>query len=734
MQLANSWQEVQESLDEPPPDVFYEHHHHPVVVQPGRASRGLIRDLIKKTFPGAAKVERAMDVVADRTYRFARRYAQLYAAEERLPGLEDDLWKDGPRATLALQDFLKQSVPDLDRDEREGLSEKERGGLDAWQRACLHPLLRRREELVLAPPGTGKSFVAANIVQFFLVRILERSLEDGKAPPIERILVAVRDQSQVMDQLSKMTHESSFFRDALASVLSEEENARAVAGQGLPTHPYVASGVAPGRKPVTILTMVQLGNWIAREGMDGPKGVDQLERTLIIIDEIHELADPKDLNPTWKASVEVLNKALDARVQLPYEKRFLLVGMTASPPIDMPNELERLLRWFTPPGVTKPFSASELFSESGSTSPSMTSPRKERVEACALEVEGGAPATVARDRFLGVSVFVYASERNKRRFASWETAEPLVMLVPMTPKDTVKARKVWTQGAQNHFVRADRMGQMMARTSLQLLLTDLRKTLVMLDGERGCTSFVTELRRLAPKLRVEHLPNDVPIKQRNEIKEAFDKGEQSFVLVADRKKYGTGHSFWSPDDDKKVGRGARRIMYTPAITAGKLIQVEGRANRRGTHAGYSQSLRNVQRVLLVPIGQVLLGAFVDPKRKHLTDEHGLLLRKEALRTQLSREKNGLMSIRDPRVLTAAQDDRTATCESVKMQLNVLGLRAANSVYAALFYSGFAAKLLWNWRPRALDNAPRPPSLSEEQTRLDVARKIAKRAHKAWVTS
>jgi len=33
----------------------------------------------------------------------------------------------------------------------------------------------------------------------------------------------------------------------------------------------------------------------------------------------------------------VLNEALDQRAQLPYEQRFLLVGMTATPPTDVPE-------------------------------------------------------------------------------------------------------------------------------------------------------------------------------------------------------------------------------------------------------------------------------------------------------------------------------------------------------------------------------------------------------------
>jgi hypothetical protein len=43
-------------------------------------------------------------------------------------------------------------------------------------------------------------------------------------------------------------------------------------------------------------------------------------------------------------------------------------------------------------------------------------------------------------------------------------------------------------------------------------------------------------------------------------KRAFDHGDQQTVLVASRKEYWTGHTFWAAEAAEQRGRGARRIM------------------------------------------------------------------------------------------------------------------------------------------------------------------------------
>jgi hypothetical protein len=200
----------------------------------------------------------------------------------------------------------------------------------------------------------------------------------------------------------------------------------------------------------------------------------------------------------------------------------------------------------------------------------------------------------------------------------------------------------------------------------------------------------------------------------------------STVLVGNRKVYGTGHTFNSNDKLKHVNQGARRIVYTPVDSAGKLVQVEGRAVRRGTHTGYTDpGMRNVERIVLVPVGDDTAAVIRGAQTARASLGRGaaatrgaapLLLSEPAAASALAAIADeelprGPIAVLDPRLLAVAMQPLRLTCEVAQLQQNILGRWAAQRVQDALFYSSFGAQLLWNWRPISMEAAARPAMFS-----------------------
>ena len=464
-------------------------------------------------------------------------------------------------------------------------------GLDEWQLAAVAPLLRRRELLVIAPTGSGKSFVSACAVSLFLANIEEEGRLLPGALDVRSVIVAVRDPLQRRDQFEKICG-SKVFRRALRT-------AAPTSGGGLGNN-YVNVGDPSSSKPIRILSFAQAGNALRRGG----EVLDP--STLLIIDEVHELANPKEANPQWAESIEFMNEILDARAKLPYAKRFVLLGMTATPPTDQPDQMERLLSWFEPVGLEKPFRAAEMSARGGPAPPFPFNDKD--AKACSMKADA-ASAAIAYDRLLGYSLFVYNVDRNITRFARWSTREPFVLLVNVQEERkqkggdiTIDARRgSWSPGELRHSNRARKLAAAYAEGLVQLFKADVRKTLVFLHGNAAVDEFGSSVRCLWKDADVLHSDQASQTEQM-ELKRRFDAGGTNIVLVANVKAYGTGHTFQSNDPAEQVGKGARRIVYTPLSSAGKMMQAEGRAIRRGTHSAIKPEFRDVDRVIVIPVG------------------------------------------------------------------------------------------------------------------------------------
>ena len=480
----------------------------------------------------------------------------------------------------------------MNKDEDAGGASDAGARLDAWQAAAAVPLLRRRGELVIAPTGSGKTFVIANMVAMFLRKHIAGDILPN-APDVSRIILAVRSGKAQTESFDEICN-SEVYRLALGTPrVSPDASSSA----------YVKKGEISTRHPVSIVSFAQLGNWFGRVSNA------QLSGTLVILDEVHELANPKEAAGAWRKSVDDLNDVLDERSTQPYDQQFAFVGLTATPPTDNPEAMARLLSWFAPPGLKHPFKAAELSSMQSDAVPPIPPPKAEDLKRCD-KTASAETAPMPLERLLGYNMFVYTVERNTNRFATWSTSEPMIMLVQLDDAALgIEGRKKgWTEAALKHHIRVKKLGKAYADATYRLLKEDVKKTLVFLDGNKAVETYVSEMRRRLPGATVIQLTDESLKRDIDAAKENFDQGGSNTVLVATVKTFGTGISFQSNDASKRVGMGARRIIYTPASSAGKLVQTEGRAVRRGTHSGMEKSEREVDRIILLPVSGSLQGA------------------------------------------------------------------------------------------------------------------------------
>jgi len=184
-----------------------------------------------------------------RRLHFLEELDALQASQDALPPRAAPVWRDPLASTRLLQRHLAAAVLGLDADEA-GVATAG-AALDKWQLATLLPFVRRRELLVLAPTGSGKSFICANYVQFFLARHLSGRAADGVAPPVARIILAVRDETQLRDQFTKISTSEVYLRG-----LGDLAEAAAAAPA-----PGAARGARPKNKHISIGASRAPGRW-----------------------------------------------------------------------------------------------------------------------------------------------------------------------------------------------------------------------------------------------------------------------------------------------------------------------------------------------------------------------------------------------------------------------------------------------------------------------------------------
>ncbi len=519
-------------------------------------------------------------------------FGLILKADEALAKPSSSVWNDATFAAKEMQRVIDDVFgKPVHEDEDSGGASDSGARLDAWQAAAAVPLLRRRGELVIAPTGSGKTFVIANMVAMFLRKHVAGDILPN-APDVSRIILAVRSGKAQTESFDEICN-SEVFRLALGTPrVSPDASSSA----------YVKKGEISTRHPVSIVSFAQLGNWFGRVNKA------QLAGTLVILDEVHELANPKEAAGAWRKSIDALNDVLDERATQPYNQQFGFVGLTATPPTDNPQAMARLLTWFAPPGLKHPFNAAELSTKSDAAPP-IPPPKPEDLKRCD-KTASAETAPMPLQRLLGYNMFVYTVERNTNRFAMWSTSEPMIMLVQLDDAALgIEGRKTgWTEAALKHHIRVKKLGKAYADATYRLLKEDVKKTLVFLDGNKAVETYVIEMKRRLSGATVIQLTDKSLKRDIDAAKEDFDTGGSDTVLVATVKTFGTGISFQSNDASKRVGMGARRIIYTPASSAGKLVQTEGRAVRRGTHSGMEKSEREVDRIILLPVSGSLQGA------------------------------------------------------------------------------------------------------------------------------
>jgi len=160
----------------------------------------------------------------------------------------------------------------------------------------------------------------------------------------------------------------------------------------------------------------------------------------------------------------------------------------------------------------------------------------------------------------------------------------------------------------------------------------------------------------------------------------------------------------------------------PSWDVSKIVQVEGRAKRHGTHAGYAdRAMRAIDRVMLVAVGPLAALSAATGQR----GAPGVANAGAGATPEVAFPAGQPVPLDHPWVLYGARHAGLATCHTARLQLNVAERFSSQRLFAALFYSALSARLLWNWRPDALGDATAPgDGAAKESVRDAVKRELA----------
>lgn len=611
---------------------------------------------------------------------FAADYKRLLMADKALPKPSDPLWADAPRATAVLQETLARlfALPAAYRGRPAappcGVAPPP---LDAWQLAAAVPCLRRRELLVVADTGTGKSFAWATVAR----AMHEKGL---------RVVVLVKDQAAAHNQFDEMLKSPAWHDLACTGAL------HAMASVGERRRPP---------RPVSFLTYVQAGN-------DAREGAEALDGAAVLMDEVHELATPEAAG-AWAPSVRELAAHLARR------RYGFLLGLTATPLVDF-ESFVALLAQFAPRGMDPPTLA-DLGLEDV--------PVAAEGAACGVRARRVAPAAALAARLRGLAVVYYSADRDAVDFPVLRPPRVVEVELAAADKDLLSvARKDWNKpprvepGVDPKLDSAARLGKIVdaAAPAVFAQLDPRRKAAVFATTRGMAANLHAQLRARDAGRAYEFvlLTDDLPQREVAARKAAFGRAGGNAVLVS-HLAFATGHTFDDPRDPQ--GRGIRLLVSVQLRTLKGAIQLAGRARRRRSHAGYPADERDVEQVVVIPRVRFAPGA---PKRR----SPGCASRKRAdcAAPCAWRPGKGCAAADEVAPAAAPPAEVRRTCEHV-FHDHVARERANyEAVLGALFRVSYGRDAFWARRPAFVEeDAPTPaapPSLARRVA--DAVRAVA----------
>jgi len=648
--------------------------------------------------------------------------AMAVRVNKMLPHPSHPVWKNSKDTMRLFHSFLgeKFSIPDDNAEllkvgkaseYHPCLIKTATGKADLWQAVCALPLVRVDELLVVAPTGSGKSFIMSEAAllfatpEYFRRHNMEPPISIPAAGPMPRkIVYAIRGDVAKNEQAAQIVKNSAF--ELLATNFTRKDKI-AFAENNLSKNPIVDAFYSPTRgfkKIINFLSFAQCGNALS---VDSDVFVD----TLLIVDEVHELQKAREASgPTWAKSVQVFEDFLTTRRDRPPERRGKLLALTATPFLTEIGFV-KLLNVFCADDA-KPLDIDELVGDAGGKYVrSVKNPNlRSEMEACGLSNAKFIPP-ISLSRFAGFRIVAYSIDLDKAVYAPWsdDNATFLTIVVPpvrtkaeeqwverVTKRDAKKYlvgsnafavddKKTWSDASILYPGRQRNIAISFLQVFEQFVSNDIQggkrfKTMIFFPTEVGALAFFVFAKQssILKEFRITFLSKKDSRKVQSKKKSYFDAGNESSILVTSTKDFGTGVTF-ADNNLLSMGlsRGPHRIFYVQTQTFTQALQVEGRARRRCLHSGWSFSATEARR----RIGPVKIERFVV--------------------VPSSAPKGGAADSGGSGGNGGGVDRRT--CYSIMREATLLEKPFIESILPALFFSSFTKEAFWSRRPLALRN-------------------------------
>lgn len=450
--------------------------------------------------------------------------------------------------------------------------------LDAWQKACAIPALAanlpdsvRKQMLLVADTGTGKSFAWSLIARTFYDAGIQ-------------LVVVVKNQYQQFSEMAK----SPAWHDMACTDGSGRSELQRV----------TTIGRSPLR-PIMILSYVQAGNVIKNGGSKGD--LTTLDGTAVLMDEIHELANPESAG-SWADSLRQIQPYF-LKEKPAYH---FLLGATATPLID-PESFVKLMGMFTPANMTKLKLADLELKDAMGTDTQAS----ERVS-CGVKAQSVASMEVLVRKMQGLPVFYYSADRDDDNFPSFRDLKVLTVTIKQNAKsaDASVMRAGWNKPVKmpidtklDHSSRLQQIVANAAEPVFDMLVAHPKKTAIFMTTKGMANSMLDQLKKkdMARKSKEPFeffvITDDLPGRTISEVKAKFGAAGPRAVLVS-HQVFGQEHTFDS--ERSPAHKGIRRLVSVQMKTLARTMQMEGRARRRMSHAAYPKDERDVERVVIIP--------------------------------------------------------------------------------------------------------------------------------------
>ena len=555
-------------------------------------------------------------------------FRDVLQIEKELPPRDDPIWKDPIETMRIFHSYLGNRFS-IESSEKDRDCQNQSGEIDGWQYVSFIPLLRVNELFVIAPTGTGKSWVMSQAATLFCTQEYLRKrgmrLEIPLDRPPRHVVYVIRGDKAKKQQAIEIMKNPAFRRMADRyftpkdlKLFKENQGGK----EDFKKNPVVDADFVAAKglhKIVTFMTYAQAGNLLELNP-------NAFSRALLVVDEIHELQTAVDASgPRWAPSVRRFENFLNNRMSFPIVSRGMLLALTATP-FKSREGFVRLMNYFCPAGIKRISEEEFVRDNEGEEDESI-----EEIERCGFSLDN-ILKEIPITRFIGFRLAYYSIDLDDNIYAQWlgepkewrvlvpsvRSASEMRWISRVTSKDpkqflsgskemAIGDRKKWKKTSLLYVGRQRSIAISVAESLAKLNLDEenaLKKTMLFFPTEVGSSTFITFYEELVGEdgpYNIIFLKNDDDASEQRTKKSLFDVGGDDTLLVTNTKEYGTGITFTDRElESRGMSRGPKRIFYVQPDAYTTAIQVEGRARRRCLHAGWENKELKIERIVIVP--------------------------------------------------------------------------------------------------------------------------------------